>query len=216
MRKVPFVNDKYYHVYNRGVDKRQIFQDENDYFRFLAGLVIFNDTQNRTNLTKTLKEALDEADKRKKIVDIIAYCLMPNHFHLLVKQSVEGGLSLFLKKLGIGYTHYFNKKYERSGVLFQGKSKNSLVDNDVHLLHLSRYIHLNPAELSFCPEDKFDFVENYPWSSCRFYTQNKSTKILSGQQIILDQFKGKEEYLSFLKDYQEELDLSYIKDYLFD
>jgi len=210
------VNDKYYHVYNRGVDKRQIFQNESDYYRFLAGMIIFNDIQNKANLTKTLKEALNEADKRKKIVDIIAYCLMPNHFHLILKQCVDGGIPLFLKKLGIGYTHYFDKKYERSGVLFQGKSKNSLIDNDAYLLHLSRYIHLNPAELDLGADDKFDFVENYPWSSCRFYTQNKPTKILSGQEIVLEQFKGNSDYVSFLKDYQEERDLALVKDYLFD
>jgi len=208
VRKDPFVTDKYYHVFNRGVDKRKIFSNKSDYYRFLVYLVVFNDETSWPNLTKSLKEALKKSDKRKKIIDIVGYCLMPNHFHLLVKQVAEKGLPIFLQKLGVGYTHYFNKKYERSGVLFQGRSKSVLIQDNNQLLHLSRYIHLNPKEIV----ESFKSVAKYPWSSCQFFVSGKASSILSGTEVIKDQFETQADYLDFLKAYREEVDRGQIND----
>ena len=143
-----FGDGEFYHVCNRGVDKRDVFLDSRDFDRFLQGLDEFN---TREPLGGLYARSLIEFPKRRrptskidyeKLVDIVCYCLNPNHFHLLLRQLVDGGVSEFLKRLG-GYTKYFNHRYKRSGVLFQGKSKTVHVVSNEQLLHTSAYINLN-------------------------------------------------------------------------
>jgi putative transposase len=172
-RKTPFENNEYYHVFNRGVEKRKIFLDEDDYSYFVHILDIFNDKLPAHN-TRYYYRSRTSIERRDRIVELISYSLLPNHFHLLVKQIDDNGISNFLQKIGVGYTHYFNKKYKRTGVLFQGKSKSRHVNTDRYLNYLKMYIELNPLDL-FEPNWKekgimdkrkaHEFLSNYKWKS---------------------------------------------------
>jgi putative transposase len=146
---------EFYHLYNRGTEKRKIFLNRSDYERFLALLYLANSeepvrTENirRTEQGPTLLKQVMELPPQKPLISITAYCLMPNHFHLLVREENEAGISRFMQKLSTAYTMYFNKKYERSGTLFQGKYKSRHADNDRYLKYLLAYIHLNPSKIA--------------------------------------------------------------------
>jgi len=146
IRKIVFSEDKYYHVFNRGVDKREIFKSQEDLYYFFKRLIDLNNivigtSFNSKRFRKSGEVVIDS--KNAKMVSIIAYCLLPNHFHLVLKQESEGGISKFMHKLGTSYTMYFNKKYNRSGSLFQGKFKANLIDGDFGLPVLSVYVNLN-------------------------------------------------------------------------
>lgn len=184
LRKDPFVTGEYYHVFNRGIDKRIIFKSTLDYRRFLMLLYICN-SDDSFRLDQLLnfqhKKFTDifKIDRGEPLVSIGAYCIMPNHFHLLLKQESENGISKFMKKLGTGYAMYFNIKYDRQGALFGGPFKSVLIKNDDnYLLHLYGYIHLNPLELKFPnwkeqikkPSLKMsEFLKQYPYSSYADY-----------------------------------------------
>lgn len=145
-RPVSFAEGEYYHVYNRGVEKRKIFLDANDHKRFQRLLFVANSDQPVVfKLIQGL--TLDEIKRGPQIVAIGAYVLMDNHFHLLVRETKENGISEFLQKITTGYTMYFNKKNNRVGSLFQGTFKAEHVDNDEYLKYLYAYIHLNPVKL---------------------------------------------------------------------
>jgi putative transposase len=154
----PFTIDEWYHCYNRGVDKRNTFEDARDYERFLLGLFIGNSDvpTHISNLKRSqLREVLDDdsLERGNQLVEVGAYCLMPNHFHLLIREITENGIAKFMQKLCTGYTMYFNTKHERTGALFAGTFKSKHVPDDQYLKHLVSYIHLNPAKL-FDPEWK--------------------------------------------------------------
>ncbi len=146
-RETPVVGS-YYHIYNRGTDKRKIFLGDRDYSRFLCSLFLCNSTEPSDMKVQgpTLYESL-KMRRGETIVDICSYCFMPNHFHLLLHEKSEGGISKFMQKLQTAYTMYFNKKNERSGALFQGKYKLSRAEHDNYLKYLIAYIHLNPVKL---------------------------------------------------------------------
>lgn len=148
-RNVNFAQNEYYHLYNRGSDKRKIFNDNNDYWRFMSLLYLANNTDpiHFQNQNKTFKELLEIETGGNRLVDIGAYCLMPNHFHILVRAIDDTGVSKFMQKLQTAYTMYFNRKHDRSGVLFQGKFKARHAMTDYHLKYLHSYIHLNPVKL---------------------------------------------------------------------
>ena len=149
-------------------------------------------------------------EKRKLLVEILAWCLMPNHYHLLLRQRKENGIVLFMQKLGTGYTNYFNQKYHRVGPLFQGKFKAILVENDNYLTHLSRYIHLNPIEL-IDPDQKKSriknwtkakkFLEKYRYSSYLDYIGKKNFPSLIHRGFINQYFKNPQEYKNFIQDW---------------
>jgi len=148
-RRTLFAPEEYYHVYNRGVDKRNIFLTKNDYERFLALLYLCN-TKESIRVQKDLSSNQTEtffSKRSSSLVDICAYCLMPNHFHILVREKDEGGLSAFMQKLATAYTMYFNTHNSRSGALFQGTFKAEHVDNDRYMSYLIAYIHLNPIKI---------------------------------------------------------------------
>ncbi len=142
----PLAPQEIYHVYNRGTEKRTIFTTKKDWDRFVALLHLCNGTKaiRMHDLQGKTFEELLEQDRGEPLVDIGAYCLMPNHFHLLLKQRANNGISKFMQKLITGYTMYFNKKNERSGALFQGKYKSKHAGEDRYLKYLMAYIHLNP------------------------------------------------------------------------
>lgn len=150
-RKSAFSVGEYYHIYNRGTEKRNIFLDKADYLRFTVLLYIANNTDamHISNLKYQGRSLMGilSIDKKDSLVDIGAYCLMPNHFHLLVKEKTEDGISKFMKKISTGYSMYFNKRYNRMGNLFQGVFKAIHSDSDEYLKYLFAYIHLNPIKL---------------------------------------------------------------------
>ena len=182
MQRPPFLNGKLYHIFNRGVEKRNIYLNERDYFRFLASIKDFNDVNSSINLYRRVNVGypISNKDKKEPLVKVICYCLMPNHFHFILKQIKDKGISRFLQKLGIGYTNYFNQKYNRSGVLFQGKSKAVLVDKEGYLNYLTQYIYLNPLDIieprwkdgrfKNWPKAK-KFLKSYKWTGCKDYDQ---------------------------------------------
>lgn len=193
MRKVSFSPGNIYHIYNRGVEKRDIFMDDNDRWRFLQGLFLFNDVSVSSNLLweleksqrganfKTIKEYFFGAGKRSRqpIVRIMADCLMPNHYHLIVEELEENGITKFMHKLGTGYAMYFNKKYQRVGSLFQGTFKALLVDQQSYLEYLLVYINvMNPGQLIEPnlkeegiknKEAVINFAKSYLWSTNKEY-----------------------------------------------
>ena len=145
-RKIVFSEGEFYHLYNRGVEKRTIFSDNNDRERFLKLLFIANSTEPFVFRDVDNKK-LSEIDREELLTAIGAYCLMPNHFHILVKEVKKGGVSAFMEKLTTGYSMYFNKRNDRVGPLFQGTFKAQHIVRDEHLKYLYAYIHLNPVKL---------------------------------------------------------------------
>jgi len=177
---------QYYHVYNRGVEKRDIFLDNQDYVVFLGLLKKYLTGENleKSNNRHKFKHLGDD-------VKLLSYCLMPNHFHLLLYQESEKGISQFMRKLATGYVMYFNNRYDRVGGLFQGRYKASLIASDPYLYHISRYIHLNPKNYL-----------DYPYSSLRYYERPESSPVWLTTENILDLFDNSpEQYRSFVEDY---------------
>ncbi len=202
-RKQALVNGSYYHIFNRGVNHTPIFLNSLDYKRFLKSLVYYqiNGPKPRYSLFTPTTLTLNSSDK---IVEIVGYCLMPNHFHLLLYQVKNGGISEFLSKISNSYTKYFNIKHKRVGPLFQGEFKSVYIESNEQLLHLSRYIHLNPLVSNLT-----DNLDNFPWSSYPEY-MNRSPRQFCAKNIILDQFSHREGYEQFVLDqakYGQELEL---------
>ena len=164
-----YVKDGIYHIYNRGVEKRIILEDKQDYYIFLKYLKEYLEppkTLGEYAKTFTLKGSTFKGVPRvpnnyEDKIDLLAYCLMPNHFHLLVKQKDEKSIKDFMKSLLTRYSMYFNKRYQRVGPLFQGIYKAVLVNDEDYLLHLSRYIHLNPKELNIDILNAYSSYQEY-------------------------------------------------------
>jgi len=214
-----------YHVLNRGVDKRKIFLDDQDYFRFIHDLFEFND-ENRVNTTfyrfhKSNDIASRKIEKREKrprklLVDIHAFTLMPNHYHILLSPRKERGISRFMKKLNMGYAKYFNQKYERKGALFEGRYKFIIVKDDSHFIHLPYYIHLNPLDLLSTEwrqreiksyGKSINFLEKYRWSSHLDYLGKKNFPSVINKKLLLDFFEGEDEYKKSIYGWLKNLDV---------
>ena len=147
IRKATFVQGEYYHLYNRGNSKQKIFLDRKDYQRFMDLLYAVNSPA-KFNFADSVKGiSVYERERKEKLVAIGAYCLMPNHFHILITSLSDNGLSKFMQKLSTAYVMYFNQKYKRTGALFEGKFKAEHANNDRYLKYLFSYIHLNPVKL---------------------------------------------------------------------
>lgn len=203
-RIVPLTNGSYYHIYNRGVEKRIIFNDDHDYQRFLRVLYYYQFSGPKPPFSDHHRFKVKDYSSNPKIGEVHCYCLMPNHFHILIKQVGEGGITEFMRKILNSYTKYFNVKYRRVGPLFQGGFKAVLVDNDIHLMHLSRYIHLNPYVIKLCQN-----VEDYKYSSYPHYCGVTSDK-LCVDETVLSNFKDKADYQKFVEghaDYAKDLEI---------
>ncbi|HEY9583289.1 MAG TPA: transposase [Candidatus Paceibacterota bacterium] len=193
MRKVQFANGEHYHVYNRGVDHRQIILDEKDSERFLLGLDYFNSVES-IGAIKAFSDLKDKP-RRRPLVNIIAYCLNPNHFHLILEQLVDNGVSIFVKSLSGGYAKYFNIRNKRTGTLYEGPFKvKHIADND-YLLHLSSYVNLND-KLHRIGQPISKIVR----SSWREFCESKIDGICI-KGIILEQFGSPDEYKKFALDF---------------
>lgn len=201
-RIIPFINGQIYHIYNRGTEKRPIFKTKRDQQRFLKTLQYYQFAGPKPRFSFFSPSSLNQPSPDKKIVEVIAYCLMPNHFHFLLKQVRDGGITEFTSKLSNSYTKYYNTKYSRVGPLLQGEFKAIHVEEDSQLIHLSRYIHLNPVA-SFLVKN----LDEYPWSSYEEYITNKGG--FCKRQLVLDLFKSPQMYKQFILDqvsYAQELE----------
>ncbi len=148
IRSVSLIENENYHIYNRGVNKMNIFISHSDYDRFLKLMYISNSINaKKFSDVETSPGKAWTVEKDGEIVDIISYCLIPNHFHFILKEKVKNGISTFMHRLCTSYSIYFNKKYDHSGVVFQGKFKSEHINNDNYFKYLFSYIHLNPIKL---------------------------------------------------------------------
>jgi len=218
-RKITFAPGEFYHIYNRGTDKRTIFLDEHDYRRFSFLLYIANNVEpvridSFLGQVKLGRSFLDgfTLEREDTLVDIGAYCLMPNHFHLLLHEKSEGGISTFMRKLSTGYSMYFNKRHERTGALFEGRFKAQYADNDEYLKYLFAYIHLNPVKIIdpkwkengiSNKKEAIEYLEKYGHSSYIDYTQNieRDEKSILNSEPFPDYFEESGSFEDFVKEW---------------
>lgn len=179
-----FAPEQYYHVYNRGVGKQVIYHDDEDFSVFLNLLKRYLDIEPHKDKKGREYEHLRDQ------VELLAYCLMPNHFHALVYIHDEQAMTKLLRAVCGAYTVYYNKKYDRVGHLFQGAYKASRIDDDAYLQHISRYIHINPKD-----------YKSWPWSSLSAYQGKKQIDWVQPNRIT-ELFNGPSEYMDFLSDYE--------------
>lgn len=202
-RTTSLVNDNYYHIYNRGVEKRIIFSDERDYKRFLQTLYYYQFNGPKPAFSNQSRFKIKDFTHSLKIVEITCYCLMPNHFHLLIRQLMDHGISEFIGKVINSYTKYYNTKHRRIGSLFQGGFKAVLVENDIQFIHLSRYIHLNPYTSELVQDLKLYGQSSY----CHFI--GLTSDQLCSAEPVLAHFKDVDDYKEFVGghgDYARELE----------
>lgn len=217
-----------FHTLNRGVDKRVIFIDQQDYFRFIHDLFEFNDEERVNTTFYRFSRSNDIASRkivrkpRKLLVDIHSFCIMPNHYHLLLSPKSEGTIPKFMKKLNMGYAKYFNEKYKRTGTLFEGRYKSVPVNSESHFCHLPFYIHCNPLDLS-APEwrkNKLhsfkrakEFLENYRWSSHLDYLGKPNFPSITKRNFLLEFFGGEKEYQKSVYSWLKDLEIENLADY---
>ncbi|MFH1956169.1 MAG: transposase [Patescibacteria group bacterium] len=202
MREIQFVNNEFYHIFNRGVDKRNIFDDYEDLTRFLQSMEefnvvepigsIFENSVRKSKFGHPVSKELGD-----KLVDYVCYCLNPNHYHFILKQINEKGIEKFMQRLGNGYTKYFNNRYVRSGSLFQGRYKAIHINSNEYLLHLSVYINLNNrihkfSDLEFRSKSSWDEYVNNHHGFCQ-------------KDIVTGQFNNVAEYKNFAKESLENI-----------
>lgn len=171
-----YIEEGYYHIYNRGVEKRNIFIDERDYRVFIHFLKRYLTPPNQSEVAPSWRSDLPNE------IRLLAYSLMPNHFHFLVKQYTLDAVTKFMRALSNSYVRYFNERYERVGALFQGRFKAILIDSERYLLYLSAYIHRNPIEL--LREGGPTSLKDYLYSSYRSYLNNRGAKWLFPDEIL--------------------------------
>ncbi len=206
MRKVRISEGEYYHVCNRGVGKKIIFREKIDWIRFLFLILHFQSPVTFENMSRYTKKyttsssfgldkpAIDEIIK-DRFVTLGSFCLMPNHFHLFVQETKEGGIARYMQRVLNSYTKYYNTKYETSGHLFEGPYRCVHMETNEQLVHVSAYIHKNPKEIATWKDSYW----KYPWSSLSdILDENRWPGILDAN-IITDQFKKLSEYREFIK-----------------
>lgn len=179
------IEDSYYHVYARGGSRAPIFLEEQDYVFFVSLFARYLGGK------PVAKPTTGYYPNYSSVVSLAAYCLMGNHFHLLIHQKEQGGMSAFMHALMSSYSRYFNIKYKRTGSLFENRYKSSLITADSYLMHISRYIHLNPRSWRL-----------YPHSSIKQYRGKSSNEWLQTKGIF-ELFPNKEAYFTFLADYED-------------
>lgn len=200
MRKEPLVTGEYYHIYNRGVDKRDIFNDTDDLVRFKETLKHFNQVDSIGSLEmyhKSVRALGSNFELRlEPLVAIVAFCINPNHFHFILKQLVDGGIAKYMQKILAGYTYYFNQKNDRSGALFQGTFKSKLIDNEVYFRKIFAYVNQNYL-VHTIPENKCSFV----FASDKEYLTGSFDYVSGGEgQEILRIFESKENLKAHCKE----------------
>jgi REP element-mobilizing transposase RayT len=190
MRKQPLVADEYYHIYNRGVDKRDIFNDTKDIDRFVESILEFNNIEGVGSLANLRKTQIESKPLSEPLVSFVAYCLNPNHFHFVLKQSADNGIAKFMQKLQGGYTYYFNVKNSRSGSLFQGTFKSQIISHENYFNKTIGYVNKN-YQIHEIPKNKMNLVlaSDYEYESNNF-------KIISKKEgeRVLETFDGSKNF----------------------
>lgn len=194
-RNVIFANGEFYHLYNRGSEKRNIFIQPRDYKRFQQTFYYYQFLGPKPRFSNFTKSKLDSFKPLpgSELVEIICYCLMPNHFHFLIRQLKNDGISTFMSQLSNSYTKYFNTKYIRIGALLQGVFKAVYVESEEQLVHLSRYIHLNPIVSGLSKN-----LTGYAWSS--YSTYLGSNALYCNPSSVLNLFPSTQKYKEFIED----------------
>ncbi len=197
-RQAVFANDQFYHVFNRGVEKRTTFIDRRDYNRFIDSLNYYRarDQHVRFSFRGRITVLNKNISSGPLFAEVVSYCLMPNHFHLLLKQVNDNGITAFLSKLSNSYTKYFNTRYKRIGPLFQGSFKAVRIESDEQLLHVSRYIHLNPL-IDYLAKD----IRAYTYSSYLEYLGIQEG--FCHKNYIMGNFSSPEVYEQFVLDQED-------------
>jgi len=188
MRKFTFAEGEIYHIYNRGVDKRPIFSNREDLYRFLVSMQEFNVLKPIGSIYKKSFNKDEQNKGEGKLVEFVAYCLNPNHYHFILRQVSERGVEKFMQRLGTGYTNYFNEKESRSGALFQGRFKANHISSNEYLLHASAYVNLNFKIHKL----KKDALYHSSWNE---YAEKKPG--ICSKKIILEQFGSVSKYINF-------------------
>ncbi len=226
MRKEQFGVGSYAHVYNRGNRKMEIVRDIRDKWRFLQALRFFNDTHSSLNILRQLNSMLKlnpnkQAEsvfkmgwppnwpQKNPLVKILCYCLMPNHFHLLLMEIVKGGISMFMQKLGTGFTNYFNIRYQEVGSVFQGPYKAKVAETQEYLNLLSAYVQVKnvlelfPGGLEVAIknlDEALKFVEKYPFSSYADYSGARKSSLIIDKDVLGRVFPKPRDYREFTRD----------------
>lgn len=211
-RKIAFANDYIYHVFNRGIERRSVFTNRKEYDRASQLLKFYKHKDIPIRYSQLLQKPkdvrnkiLEDLFKTEQIVEVLCFCLMPNHFHLMLKQKHEEGIARFISNFTNAYTKYFNTKYERVGPLFQGVFKAVIVENDEQLVHLSQYIHLNPVVSSIIESKQ---LETYAYSSYLDYISHSDNDTVN-KELVLSMFETVNKYKQFVVDqidYAKKLD----------
>ncbi|ETB63579.1 TPA: hypothetical protein DIC38_02625 [Candidatus Nomurabacteria bacterium] len=196
MRNLKFANKEYYHIYNRGTDKRDIFLEKEDVWRFYKSLILLNSVEKIGSLYENSfkkKNKIKLGSSAPKLVNIVAYCLNQNHFHLILEQVADNGISKFMHRLSTGYTNYFNEKNKRTGSLFEGRYKAKHISSNEYLLHLGVYVNLNDRVHKGMNKE---WMKELPFSSFNEYV-NKNIKGICKKDIILGQFKNEKDFIKY-------------------
>lgn len=217
MRKIALVSGEYYHIFNRSIAGFRIFNNDEDYHRLIRLLQYYQSgiqrprySQFRRMNVKSQQETINIISALPKIVDIICYCLMPTHFHLLLKQNLDNGITKYLGLIENSYSRYFNIRHKRKGPLWESRFSSIHIDTNEQLLHLTRYIHLNPSSAELIKKP-----ENWEYSSYSEYISiNKSKSICEFRDIIDMSPKEYRKFVYNRKDYQRQI--SIIKSQLID
>ena len=224
MRKEKFIPNEYYHIYNRTIMNVPVFKDGQNAKRIKQSMLFANSTisskifqflrDNEKQSEIKFIEAMNMLTKGEKLVDILCYAIMPDHYHMLIKERVDGGIINFVRKCDISITKYINTRNKRRGPIFESLFRSKHIDSNKYLTHLSTYIHLNPLDIISGKEWRNHKLENwskirkkiidYPWSSLKFFLEEKFDPIVSGEKVILEQFKNKKDYESFLCEWSED------------
>lgn len=201
---IKFAEGEYYHIYNRGTNKMEIFNDSLDYKAFMERLYVLNGNL-KTKFSDIRPGSTWTIDKEGDLVDIIAWVLMPNHFHLLIRTKNDTGLSNFMQKLGTSFSMYYNKKHDRTGRLFEGTFKAKHITEDNYLKYLYSYIHLNPLKLidknwkentTENLDEKVEFLKKYKYSSLLDYLNtNRDENKITNKDVAPDYFKESKDHL---------------------
>lgn len=213
-----------FHVLNRGVDKRNIFIYDTDYIRFIHNLFEFNNQERTNNNFHCFNKNNDIGSRYKnRLVDILAFCLMPNHYHLLLSPIVEDGITKFMQKINIAYAKYFNQKYDRKGTLFESRFKSIIVERQSHFIYLPFYIHLNPLDLKY-PEwrrrelknydEASTFLDNYKWSSHLDYLGKNIFSAILQKELLVDLLGSPEEYNKNIIEWLKEISLNEVENFI--
>ncbi len=220
-RKQQFINGEIYHIILRGLDNNLIFKDIDDYYRGIFSVYEFNNTKPIEIWLRRKQRKKEKAlggpasqyfQEREQLVEVLAFCFMPNHIHLLLRQFKDGGITKFMSKVGTGYGRYFNRKYKRKGYVFQNRFSAVHIKDEIQLKVVFNYIHTNPIsfiepkwkEIGIKNSEKvIEYLENYKWSSYLDYVDIKNFPSVTKREFMLKVMGGKKGCEEFLKNWVE-------------